>query len=221
MQSLSGPPARAAWWYYWSHSGRTSALEGIRSMATLSYTGITSLDGYLADADGSFDWAVPDDEVHAFINDLERSVGTYLFGRRMYEVMSFWETAHTLADPPPVIRDFTAIWQAADKVVFSRSLATTPTARTRIERAFDPDAVRRLLATAARDVSVGGADLAGQAIAAGLVDEIGMFVTPVVVGGGTPFLPDGVRLRLDLLDERRFGNGMVYLRYRVERAPGE
>ena len=185
-------------------------------MAALSYTGITSLDGYLADADGNFDWAVPDDEVHAFINDLERPVGTYLFGRRMYEVMTFWETAHTLADPPPVIRDFTGIWRAADKVVFSTSLETTSTARTRIERSFDPEAVRRLKATAAREIGVGGADLAGQAIAAGLVDEIRMFLAPVVVGGGTRFLPDGVRLKLDLLDERRFGHGMVYLRYRAE-----
>lgn len=183
-------------------------------MATLSYTGITSLDGYLADADGNFGWAVPDDEVHAFINDLERSVGTYLFGRRMYEVMTFWETAHTLADPPPVIRDFTGIWQSADKVVYSTTLEAASSARTRIEPSFDPEAVRRLKATAARDIGVGGANLAGQAIAAGLVDEIRMFVVPVVVGGGTRFLPDGVRLKLDLLDERRFGNGMVYLRYR-------
>lgn len=156
-------------------------------MATLSYTGITSLDGYLADADGNFGWAVPDDEVHAFINDLERSVGTYLFGRRMYEVMTFWETAHTLADPPPVIRDFTGIWQSADKVVYSTTLEAASSARTRIEPSFDPEAVRRLKATAARDIGV---------------------------GGGTRFLPDGVRLKLDLLDERRFGNGMVYLRYR-------
>lgn len=185
-------------------------------MATLSYTGITSLDGYLADADGKFDWAVPDEEVHAFVNDLERSVGTYLFGRRMYEVMRFWETAQTLADqPPPVIRDFAGIWQAADKVVFSTTLESAASARTRIERSFDPDAVRRLKETAARDISVGGAMLAGQAIAAGLVDEIGVFVAPVVVGGGTRFLPDGVRLGLKLLDERRFGNGMVYLRYRA------
>ncbi|SDL00945.1 Dihydrofolate reductase [Cryobacterium psychrotolerans] len=158
-------------------------------MATLSYTGITSLDGYLADADGNFDWAVPDDEVHAFINDLERPVGTYLFGRRMYEVMTFWETAHTLADPPPVIRDFTGIWRAADKVVFSTSLETTSTARTRIERSFDPEAVRRLKATAAREIGVGGANLAGKAIAAGLVDEIRMFLAPVVVGGGHALPP--------------------------------
>ena len=184
-------------------------------MARLNYTGITSLDGYLADADGNFDWAMPDEEVHCFINDLERPVGTYLLGRRMYEVMTFWETAHTLSDEPPFIRDFAGIWQAADKVVFSTTLESASTARTRIERSFDPAAVRRLKTTTARDISVGGADLAGQAIAAGLVDEIGMFVAPVVVGGGTRFLPEGVRLSLDLLDERRFGNGMVYLRYRA------
>jgi dihydrofolate reductase len=184
-------------------------------MAKLIYSAITSLDGYVADEDGDFDWAVPDEEVHSFVNDLERPVGTYLYGRRMYEVMLFWETAHTLPDPPPFVWDFAQIWQAADKIVYSKTLESVSSARTRIERAFDPEAVRLMKASAGTDITVGGPDLAGQAIKAGLVDEYHLFVTPVVVGGGRQFLPDDVRLKLDLVDERRFGNGMVYLRYRT------
>jgi dihydrofolate reductase len=184
-------------------------------MAKLIYSAITSLDGYVADEDGKFDWAVPDDEVHRFVNDLERPIGTYLYGRRMYETMVFWETAHTLADQPPFIRDYAEIWQAADKIVYSKTLETTSSARTRIERHFDPEAVRRLKASEAGDLSVGGAELAGHAIEAGLVDEFHLIVAPVLVGGGTQALPDDVRLNLELLDERRFDNGVVDLHYRL------
>ena len=184
-------------------------------MAKLIYSTITSLDGYVADENGNFDWAAPDEEVHTFVNDLERPVGTYLYGRRMYETMVYWETAHTLPDQPPVILDFAQIWQAADKIVYSTTLATASSARTRIERAFDPEAVRQMKAAAERDITVGGPDLAAQALKAGLVDEIQLFVAPVLVGGGNPALPSHVRLKLELLDERRFGNEMVYLRYRA------
>jgi dihydrofolate reductase len=183
-------------------------------MAKLIYSAIASLDGYVADPDGRFDWAEPDEEVHRFVNDLERSVGTHLYGRRMYEVMVFWETAGG-ADEPAFVRDYAEIWRAADKIVYSRTLETASSAKTRIERDFDPDAVRQLKATAGRDLTVGGPRLAGQALAAGLVDESQFFVAPVVVGGGTRSLPDGVRQDLELLDERRFGSGVVYLRYRI------
>jgi len=184
-------------------------------MAKLIYSAITSLDGYTADANGDFDWLAPDDEVHAFVNDLERPVGTYLYGRRMYDVMVAWETMDTQPDETPVIRDYTQIWQAAEKVVYSRTLEATSSARTRIERDFDPDVVRQLVADAESDVSVGGPGLAGQAIAAGLVDEYHLFVSPVVVGGGTTALPDKVRLELELVSERPFGNGVVHLHYRA------
>jgi dihydrofolate reductase len=184
-------------------------------MAELIYSAITSLDGYVADEEGKFDWAEPDDEVHAFVNDLERPIGTNLYGRRMYEVMAYWETAHTVPDQPPEILDYAEIWRAADKVVYSTTLEEASTARTRIEREFDPDAVQRMKADAERDLSIGGPTLAAQAIAAGLVDELHLFVAPVVVGGGTRSLPDGVRWDLDLADERRFRNGVVYLRYRT------
>jgi dihydrofolate reductase len=184
-------------------------------VAKLIYSAITSLDGYVADEDGTFDWAEPDEEVHAFVNDLERPVGTYLYGRRMYEVMAFWENAHTLADQRPVMRDFTAIWQAADKIVYSKTLETVSSARTRLERDFDPDAIRQLKARAVRDITVGGPELAAQAIEAGLVDELHLFLTPIVIGGGTRSLPESVRLELELLDERRFGNGVVHLHYRI------
>jgi len=184
-------------------------------MAKLIYSAITSLDGYVADEDGSFDWAAPDEEVHAFVNDLERQVGTYLYGRRMYETMVYWETAPTLADQLPVEQDFAQIWQSADKVVYSTTLETVSSARTRIERDFDPGAVRQLKARAERDITVGGPDLAAQAMKAGLVDECHLFVTPVLVGGGKQSLPDKVRLQLELLDERRFGNGVVHLHYRT------
>jgi dihydrofolate reductase len=184
-------------------------------VAKLIYSAITSLDGYMADEDGNFDWAEPDEEVHTFVNELERSVGTYLYGRRMYEVMVYWETAHTVADQPPFIQDFAQIWQAADKIVYSHSLEKDSSARTRIERDFEPEAVRQMKAEAERDISVGGADLAAQAIRAGLVDEYHLFLSPIMVGGGKQSLPDNVRVRLELLDERRFGNGVAYLSYRT------
>jgi dihydrofolate reductase len=179
-------------------------------MARLLYSAITSLDGYIADAEGRFDWAAPGEEVHAFVNDLERPVGTYLYGRLMYDVMRVWET---MDDPEPVMRDYAEIWRAADKVVYSTTLDAPTTARTRVERAFDPEAVRALKAGAGRDISIGGAGLAAHALAAGLVDEVSLFLNPIVVGGGTRALPDGVRLPLELADERRFAGGVVYLRY--------
>jgi dihydrofolate reductase len=184
-------------------------------MASLSYTAITSLDGYVTDADDSFAWAAPDEEVHAFVNDLERSVGTYLYGRRLYEVMVAWETMLEVPDQPPVVRDYAEVWQYAEKVVFSRTLETVASARTRIERDFDADAVRRLKATTQRDISVGGPELAASAIRAGLVDEYRLFLTPILVGGGRRALPDDVRIILELVDERRFASGVVYLRYRT------
>ena len=184
-------------------------------MAKLIYSAITSLDGYVADEDGNFDWAAPDDEVHAFVNDLERRVGTYLYGRRMYEVMAFWETAHTLADQPPFIKDYADIWQAADKIVYSRTLDKVTTAKTTLEREFDREAVGRMKARAGRDISVGGPHLAAQAIKAGLVDELDLFVAPIVVGGGNQALPNDVRVPLELMDERRFKNGVLHLHYRV------
>ncbi len=184
-------------------------------MSKLICSAITSLDGYVADVDGNFDWAAPDEEVHAFVNDLERPVGTYLYGRRMYEVMVFWETAHTVADQRPVIQDFAQIWQSADKIVYSTTLDAPSSARTRIERDFDPEEIRQLKARAGRDITVGGPNLAAQAIRAGLVDEWHLFLTPVVVGAGNPSLPDDVRVNLQLLDERRFASGVVHLRYRT------
>ena len=183
-------------------------------MAKLIYSAITSLDGFIEDADGKFGWAAPDEEVHAFVNVLERPVGTYLFGRRMYETMVFWESPPNLAEQSPVVREFAGIWQAAEKVVYSRTLPAVASARTRIEREFDPEAIRRLKATAGRDLTVGGAELAGEAISAGLVDEYQLIVVPVLVGAGKRALPDGIRQELELLDVRRFGNGTVYLRYR-------
>jgi dihydrofolate reductase len=183
-------------------------------MAKLIYSTITSLDGYVADEDGKFDWAEPDEEVHTFLNDLYRPVGTFLFGRRMYEVLVAWETLE-LDDQPSYIQGFAEIWRAADKVVYSKTLETASSARTRIERDFDPEEVGELKATAERDLSVGGPELAAQAIRAGLVGEIHLVVAPVVVGGGNQALPDKVRLDLELLDERRFDNGMVHLRYRT------
>lgn len=183
-------------------------------MARLIYSAIMSLDGYIADGDGNFDWAAPDEEVHAFVNDLERPVGTYLYGRRMYETMRYWETAHTVAGQPPVALDFARIWQTADKIVYSTTLRAPATARTTIEPDFDPDRIQKLKAAADRDLTVGGAHLAAQAIAAGLVDEYQLFVVPTVVGGGTRSLPDQVRLNLALAEEHKFGSGVVYLCYR-------
>jgi dihydrofolate reductase len=182
-------------------------------VARLVYSAIASLDGYVVDADGSFDWAAPDEEVHAFVNDLERPIGTYLYGRRMYEVMRFWETAPTRA-APDMAADFAELWQAADKVVYSTSLAAVSTARTRLERSFDADAVRKLVAAADRDVTVGGPTLAAAALGAGLVDELHLFLVPTVVGGGTRALPDDVRLDLELVDEHRFASGVVHLHHR-------
>jgi len=185
-------------------------------MAKLIYSTITSLDGYVADEDGNFDWAEPDEEVHTFVNDLERPVGTYLYGRRMYEVMVYWETADTLPDQPAFTQDFARIWLSADKIVYSKTLETVSSARTRIEREFDPEAVRKLKESSERDMTVGGPDLAAQAIKAGLVDELQLFVNPVAVGGGNRSLPENVHLELELVDERRFRNGVVYLHYRTK-----
>ena len=182
-------------------------------MAKLIYNAITSLDGYINDEKGGFEWAMPDEEEHAFANDLERAIGTHLYGRRLYEVMRFWEDLP--ADAPPIALDYAAVWQAADKVVYSTTLEAVSTARTRIERAFDADAVRQMKASADGDLSVGGAGLAAHAIAAGLVDEYHLLVHPVIVGGGTRALPDGVGVDLELLDQRRFATGVMYLRYRV------
>jgi len=182
-------------------------------MARLTYSAIASLDGYVADADGTFDWAAPDEEVHAFVNDLERPVGTYLYGRRMYEVMAYWETADGSTG---ITRDFAELWRSADKIVYSTTLESVTSARTRIERSFDPEAVRRLKASSGRDLSVGGPGLAAQAIAAGLVDELHLFLVPVLVGGGTRALPGGAaRVPLELVDEHRFGSGVVHLHYRT------
>jgi len=181
-------------------------------MSRLVYSALASLDGYVEDADGAFDWAAPDDEVHAFANELERPIATYLYGRRMYETMRFWEQPPDLS---PVAHEYAEIWQSADKIVYSRTLAEASTARTRIEPEFDPAAIKRLKETASGDLTIGGAELAAHAIGAGLVDEYHLFAVPVVVGAGKRALPD-VRLNLELLDERRFGNGTVYLRYGVE-----
>jgi dihydrofolate reductase len=183
-------------------------------MAKLLYVMNASLDGYIADEDGTFDWE-PGEEYYSFINDLLRPVGTYLYGRRLYELMQVWETDPAAAAQSPGTREFAAIWQAADKVVYSRTLQAASATRTRIERDFDPQAVQQLKAAAGRDLTVGGPDLGAQAIGAGLVDEVQLFVWPVVVGGGKRFLPDRARLQLELLDERRFGSGVVYLRYRT------
>jgi len=184
-------------------------------MARLIYSAITSLDGYINDTDGEFDWSAPDEEVHAFVNDLERPIGTYLYGRRMYETMVFWDSASTSGDQPAATRDFAQIWQAAEKIVYSRTIQTLSSARTRIERDFDPAAIRRLKESSDSDISVGGAELAGRAIAAGLVDECHLFLCPIVVGGGKRALPDHVRSELELLTERRFRSGVVHLHYRV------
>jgi dihydrofolate reductase len=176
-------------------------------MAKLIYAAIASLDGYVEDEEGRFDWAAPDDEVHAFVNDLERPIGTYLYGRRMYETMVFWETVNT--------GDYAGIWRAAEKIVYSRAIQTVSSARTRVEREFDRDAVRRLKQSSGADIAVGGAELAGHAIGAGLVDEFHLFLCPIVVGGGKRALPDSVRAQLELLDEHRFRAGVVHLHYRV------
>ncbi|MBO0892935.1 MAG: dihydrofolate reductase [Acidimicrobiales bacterium] len=184
-------------------------------MGKLIYSTIASLDGYVEDARGRIDWAEPDEEVHRFVNQLERPIGTYLYGRRMYEAMLPWETAPTLPDQPPAAREFTEIWQAADKVVYSTTLQEVSSARTRLERRFDHEAVRQLKRAAGEDLTVGGAALAGQALEAGLVDELRLFVVPVILGGGKPCLPRDLRQGLELADERRFASGVVYLHYRT------
>jgi dihydrofolate reductase len=183
-------------------------------VAKLIYSTLCSLDGYVEGEDGKFDWAAPSEEVHAFVNDLERPIGTYLYGRGMYETMVAWETMELAGQSAPM-RDYAEIWRASEKVVYSRTLESAPSAQTRIEREFDPEAVRALKASAERDFSVGGPGLAGQALAASLVDECHLFLSPIVIGGGKPALPGGVRLDLDLLGERRFGNGVAHLHYRV------
>jgi dihydrofolate reductase len=177
----------------------------------LIYSVIASLDGYVEDESGRFDWAAPDEEVHAFVNELERPIETYLYGRRMYETMVFWETVH---DEHPVMRDFAELWRAAGKVVYSRTLEAPSSARTRVERDFAAASVRQLKEEAQGDISIGGPELAGQAIQAGLVDECHLIIVPVLVGGGKRAFPDGVRVDLELLDERSFAGGAVYLRYR-------
>jgi dihydrofolate reductase len=186
-------------------------------MPKLIYSAITSLDGYVEDDQGGFQWAAPDEEVHAFVNDLERPIGTHLYGRRMYETMVFWEILGPDADEPAVMLDFADIWRAADKVVYSRTLQEVSSDRTRIERELDRDAVRDLKETSDTDISIGGAELAGQAIGLGLVDELQLFLNPILVGGGKRALPDDARTQLELLDERRFAGGVVYLRYGVQR----
>jgi len=183
-------------------------------LAGLIYSAIMSLDGFIADEHGNFDWAAPDEEVHRFVNELERTVGTYLYGRRMYEMMVYWETE---GDDSDVTRDFATIWRATDKVVYSRTLQQASSARTRVEREFDPEAVRRLKEEASKDITVGGPELAGQALRAGLVDELQLFVVPAIVGAGNRALPADLRAKLALRDERRFGNGTVFLRYEIDR----
>jgi dihydrofolate reductase len=183
-------------------------------MAKLIYSAICSLDGYVADEDGDFSWARPDDELHAFVNDLERPIGTYLYGRRMYETMVFWETAEVPPGQCDPAAEYVDIWQAADKVVFSRSLAQVSSAKTRIEREFDAEEIRRLVDKADRDVSIGGPELAGEAIRAGIVDEYHLLVNPIVVGGGAAALPGSARVELELAGQRRFESGVVHLHYR-------
>jgi len=184
-------------------------------MAKLIYVANVSLDGYIEDENGSFNWTAPDDELLAFITDLVRPVGTHLYGRRLYETMAVWETDRGLAASSPLMADFGNVWQGADKVVYSTTLDAVSTARTRLERTFDPDSVRDLKASATTDLTVGGAQLAAHALKAALVDECQLIIRPVVVGGGKPALPRGTRIDLELIDERRLSNGVMYVRYRV------
>jgi dihydrofolate reductase len=186
-------------------------------MAKLIYTAIGSLDGYVADLDGNFDWSMPSEEVHRFVNELERDIGTYLLGRRMYEVMRYWDTAPTGNGDQSAEQEFANLWQATDKIIYSRSLQEVSTGRTRLEREFEPEAIEQLKAQATRNIAVSGPTLAAEALRHGLVDEIHLFLSPIVIGGGTPALPDNLRLPLELLEERRFSNGVVYLHYQVAR----
>ena len=188
------------------------------TMAKLIFSAITSLDGYIEDEEGNIDWGAPDEEVLSFVNDLERPVGTYLYGRRMYETMVYWETVQALVDQPPGNRDFKELWRAADKIVYSKSLETVSSAKTRIEREFDPRVIQEMKSTLKRDLTVGGPTLAAQAFKAGLVDECQLFLTPVVLGGGKPSLPNDIRLEVELLSERRFRSGVVFLHYRISTA---
>lgn len=182
-------------------------------MGNLIYSAIASADGYIEDEDGRFEWAEPDEEVFRFVNELARPAGTHLYGRRMYETLLYWETADAIPDMPDYIREWTRLWQAADKIVFSTTLESTSSARTRLERDFDPGLVRRLKSDAERDISVGGSALAGQALGAGLVDEVQLILMPVAVGGGKPVFPRGLHVKLELLETRRFAGGAVFLRY--------
>jgi dihydrofolate reductase len=207
-RSARCPPARTS-------SASSTATARSRAIAKLIYSALASLDGYVADEMGNFDWAAPDEELHRFVNELERPIGTYLYGRRLYETMVYWESLEGLEDQPPYIRDYAEIWRAAEKIVYSRTLDEVSSARTRIERKFDADEVRRLKVEANRDISVGGPELAAEAIRAGLVDEYHLSLNPIVVGGGNPALPSDVRTELDLIDERRFGSGVVHLHYRT------
>ena len=184
-------------------------------MASLIYSVIASFDGFVEDEAGRFDWAAPDEDVHAFFNDIEREVGTYLYGRRMYDTMVFWEHPPDLEEQPPYVREFAELWQAAEKIVYSTTREAASTAKTQIERDFDADSVRSMKAGAGRDLMIGGANLAAQAFDAGLVDECHFFIGPVVIGRGKPALPSGGRVDLELLDQRRFDNGVVYVRYHV------
>lgn len=184
-------------------------------MAKLIYSMITSLDGFVSDGDGNFGWGAPEQESHEFVNELSKSIGTYLYGRRVYETMLYWETAHLEPDQPPFILEYARIWQATDKVVYSTTLNEVASARTRIERTFDPEAIRRLKAESELDITVDGPNLAAQAIRAGLVDEYQPYIGPAIVGAGNKFFPEGIRAEIKLLDERRFGNGVMWLRYGV------
>lgn len=187
-----------------------------RRIAKLIYSAIASLDGYVADAHGKFDWAMPDEEVHAFVNDLERPIGTHLYGRRMYEVMKVWDSDDILEGQPAVMRDYAEIWRAADKVVFSRTLEEVETSRTKLEPAFDPEVVRALKESGEREIGIGGPELAGQALGADLVDEIHLLLVPVAVGAGKPALPIRRQIPLKLQEHRTFGNGTIYLHYETD-----
>jgi len=184
-------------------------------MAQLIYSAIASLDGYIEDRAGNFDWAMPDEEVHRFINNLERTAGTYLYGRRMYETMMVWETAPNLAAEAPLTQEFAQIWQAATKIVYSKTLAAASTRNTQLERNFNPEAIRQLKKTVQHDILIGGPELADHAFRSGLIDECHLFLTPIILGGGKPAFPGKGRLKLELLEERRFGNGVVFLHYRI------
>ncbi len=185
-------------------------------MAKLIYAAMTSLDGFIEDREGSFNWAMPDDDVHSYVNNLERGIGTYLYGRRLYQTMKVWEQIYGQPDEIKVMRDYAAIWHGTDKVVFSATLEAVDTARTRLERSFDPEAIRALKAESEEDISIGGADLAADALRAGLVDEIHMFLSPILVGGGKPMLPENYATRLELLGQQAFDNGVVHLHYAVK-----